>query len=189
MDMFNLANKLTLARILAIPLLIVLLYFPRPATCLVAFFFFIFVALTDVVDGIIARRQNTITNLGKFLDPLADKLLITSVLIMLATLDWIQAWVAITIIGRELAVTGLRAIAADQGVVIAADKYGKLKTIIQIVAMCPLILHFPTFGIDPNPLGQIVLYAALVMTIFSGVNYFRNFYRTLRDSGKISARR
>lgn len=173
--MFNLANNLTLARIAVVPLLVLLLYFPGPGTCLAAMLLFIAASVTDIVDGMVARRRNLVTTLGKFLDPLADKLLIASLLIMLTRLGWVEAWVSVIIVGREIAVTGLRAIAADVGVVIAADRFGKLKTILQMVALCPLVLHFPWYGFDPNPLGNILLYLALVLTLVSGVNYFYGF--------------
>jgi CDP-diacylglycerol---glycerol-3-phosphate 3-phosphatidyltransferase len=175
--MFNLANNITLARILAIPLLVVLLSFPNRFTNLAAMLVFIAAALTDLVDGLIARRYNLVTTVGKFLDPLADKLLIASVLIMLVDLERAPAWIVILIIGREIAVTGLRAMAVDQGLVIAADKYGKLKTIFQIVALCPLVLHDTWFGFDPRPIGTLLLYAALVLALFSGTNYMLNFHR------------
>jgi len=175
--MFNLANNLTFLRIACIPLLVLLLYFPGKISCLIAMFIFIGASLTDLVDGIIARRYNLVTNMGKFLDPLADKLLVASALIMLVKLGWVEAWISITIVSREILVTGLRAIAADQGLVIAADKYGKLKTIVQTVALCPLILHYNWWGFDPNLLGQVLIYLALILTLFSGVNYLRNFYR------------
>jgi len=173
--MFNLANNLTLARIAAVPILVVLLYFPGRGVCLVAMLFFIAASVTDIIDGMVARRRNLVTTLGKFLDPLADKLLITSLLVMLTRLGWVEAWVAVIIIGREISVTGLRAVAADHGVIIAADKFGKLKTILQMLALCPLVLHYPWYGLDPNPLGNVLLYLALVLTLVSGVNYFYGF--------------
>jgi CDP-diacylglycerol---glycerol-3-phosphate 3-phosphatidyltransferase len=175
--MFNLANNITLARIFAIPVLVALLYVPNRYTNLAAMLLFIAASLTDLVDGVIARRYNLVTTMGKFLDPLADKLLVVSVLIMLVHLGRAPAWIVILIVGREIAVTGLRAMAVDQGLVIAADKYGKLKTIFQIVALCPLVLHNVWFGFDPNPLGTLLLYAALVLALFSGTNYMLNFYR------------
>jgi len=173
--MFNLANNLTLVRIAAVPIMVLLLYFPGRATCAATMFFFIAASLTDIVDGLVARRRNLVTNLGKFLDPLADKLLISALLIMLTRLGWVEAWVAVVIIGREIAVTGLRAMAVDYGVVISADKFGKLKTILQMLALCPLVLHYPWYGFDPNPLGNLLLYAALVLTLVSGGNYFYKF--------------
>jgi CDP-diacylglycerol---glycerol-3-phosphate 3-phosphatidyltransferase len=180
--MFNLANNLTLARIGAVPILVVLLYFPGRTTCAIAMLFFIAASLTDIVDGIVARRHNLVTTLGKFLDPLADKLLISSLLIMLTRLGWVEAWVAVVIVGREIAVTGLRAVAADMGVIIAADKFGKLKTILQMLALCPLVLHYSWYGFDPNPLGNVLLYAALVLTLVSGCNYFYGFNKRVIGS-------
>lgn len=174
--MFNLANNLTLARIAAVPFIVILLYFPGKISCLVAALVFAIAALTDLFDGFVARRYKQVTNMGKFLDPLADKLLVCSVLIMLVRLGWVEAWVAVIIVGRETTVTGLRAIAADLGEVIAADKYGKLKTILQLLALCPLILHYPLYDVDPNPLGQGLLYAALILTVVSGANYIAKFY-------------
>ena len=173
--MLNLANTLTLIRIAIVPAVVALLYFPSRGGCLAAMLLFIIASITDIIDGVVARRRNLVTTLGKFLDPLADKLLIASVLIMLTGLGWVEAWMAVVIIGREIAVTGLRAVAADMGIVIAADAFGKLKTIAQMVALCPLMLHYPWFGLDPKPLGQALLYVALVLTLVSGCNYFYGF--------------
>ncbi len=125
----------------------------------------------------LARRYNLISNVGKFLDPLADKLLIMSALIMLTYLKWIPAWISILIIGREMTVTGLRAIASEKGIVIAADKYGKLKTLFQIIALSPLIFHYPIKGFNPSYWGNIFLYIALALTLFSGVNYTYKFLK------------
>jgi len=174
---FNLPNKITLSRILIVPFIIVLLYFENRYTCLVACAGFILASITDLLDGHIARRSNMITSFGKFLDPLADKVLITSVLVMLVALGRADAWIAIVIICRELIITGLRAIAADEGVVIAADTFGKWKTILQMAALVPLVLHYPWFGFNLVPLGQFLLYIAVALTIFSGVNYLRTFHR------------
>lgn len=180
--MLNSANKITLVRILAIPILVLLLSFPGKILNAVTMVGFILVALTDLADGFIARRWNLVSNLGKFLDPLADKLLISSMLIMLVALGWVQAWIAIIIIGREITVTGLRAIAADQGHVLAADSFGKLKAILQVVALCPLILHYQWWGLDPQPIGQALLYIALVLTVFSGAKYVIHFFTELDTS-------
>lgn len=173
--MFNLPNSLTLARIATIPIIVILLYFPSRISCLVTMIVFILASLTDLIDGFLARRLNIVTTVGKFLDPLADKLLIGAILIMLVHLGWVDAWITIVIISRELAVTGLRAIAADRGMIIAADSFGKIKTILQIVALCPLVLHYTWFGIDPRPLGMVCLYAALILTVFSGGKYLYSF--------------
>jgi CDP-diacylglycerol--glycerol-3-phosphate 3-phosphatidyltransferase len=182
--MLNSANKITLFRILAVPVLVVLLHFPSKIVNAVTMISFMLVALTDLADGFIARRWNLVSNLGKFLDPLADKLLISSVLIMLVAQGRVQAWIAITIIGREIIVTGLRAIAADQGHVLAADRFGKLKAILQVMALCPLILHYPWWGLDPKPIGQLLLYIALVLTVFSGATYIVHFFRQVNRPNK-----
>lgn len=174
--MFNLANRITLARVLMVPLIIILLHFPGKITCFLAMLLFIIASVTDWLDGYIARKSNLVTSFGKFLDPLADKLLICSVLIMLVDLGWIDAWICIVIIGREMLITGLRAVAADENIVIAADKYGKLKTVMQIIALCPLLLHYPWFGINLVPIGHFMLYIALILTVFSGFNYLKGFY-------------
>lgn len=177
----NLANMLTLARVFAVPVIVVLLYMEHavqtPIVTYLATGVFILASLTDMADGYVARRQNLITNLGKFLDPLADKLLIGSVLIMLVELGRVPAWIVVVIICRELAVTGMRGVAADKGVVIAADKFGKLKTIVQSMALVPLLLHYPLLGFDPAPVGMLLLYVALVLTVFSGGNYLYSFYK------------
>ncbi|XPV77978.1 MAG: CDP-diacylglycerol--glycerol-3-phosphate 3-phosphatidyltransferase [Desulfovibrio sp.] len=181
--MFTPANTLTMLRIGAVPFLVLLLYFPSKVVCLVAFFLFGLASVTDMLDGMIARRSGSVTALGKFLDPLADKLLICSVLIMLVHLEWIPTWLVIVIVSRELIVTGLRAIAAEQGKVIAADKLGKMKTVVQSMALGPLLLHYPVFGIDPVPLGMFLLYIALGLTVYSGGNYLYNFYNDVLAEG------
>jgi CDP-diacylglycerol--glycerol-3-phosphate 3-phosphatidyltransferase len=179
--MINLPNALTLFRILAVPFIVALLYFPGPGTCLLATVFFLVAILTDLADGFLARKYNQVTNFGKFLDPLADKILIASVLVMLVELNWVPAWVAIVVIVRELLVTGLRAVVADKGQVIAADKYGKMKTIMQSVALVPLIYHYPVFGIDVAWLGTMLLFVAVLLTVYSGWNYLYSFYRVWGD--------
>ena len=179
--MLNLANKITLLRILMAPLVVVLLYFEGPAFCILAALAFIFAAITDWMDGYIARRENMVTSMGKFLDPLADKVLICSVLIMFVKLGWAPAWVVIVIVCRELAI--------DEGIVLAADKFGKAKTVLQIVAIVPLILHYPLFGVALWPIGEVLLYVALALALISGVNYCYYFYRHACDKvqpGKVA---
>ncbi|MBP3730506.1 MAG: CDP-diacylglycerol--glycerol-3-phosphate 3-phosphatidyltransferase [Mailhella sp.] len=176
------ANRITLMRIGAVLPILALIHFPSVWTCWAAMFLFLAAAITDFLDGYIARREKQVTNFGKFLDPLADKLLICSILIEMVGLRWVPAWVVIIVIMRELAVTGLRAVAADKGIVIAADWYGKWKTVMQIVALVPLLIHFPLLGIPFHLLGSIFLYVALLLTIFSGANYFYVFYRDWRSN-------
>lgn len=175
--MLNLANQLSLLRILMTPLVVLLLYFPGPVTCSLAVLVFVFASFTDWLDGYVARKLNTVTSMGKFLDPLADKLLICSVLIMFAYLQWAPAWVVVIIVCRELVVTGLRAMAVDEGIVLAADKFGKAKTVLQILAIIPLTLHFPIFGVRVWVVGEWLLYGAMLIAIFSGANYCIYFYR------------
>lgn len=175
--MLNLANKISILRILMTPLVVVLLYFPGPVTCALAALVFIFAAITDWMDGYIARRSNMITSMGKFLDPLADKLLICSVLIMFVKLDWVPAWVVLIIVCRELMVTGLRALALDEGIVLAADKFGKAKTVLQIFAIVPIALHYPLFGFNIADLGIALLYASMCVALYSGCNYCIYVYR------------
>lgn len=169
----NLANKVTLARIFLVPIfmLILLTRIPKYGDYLAALIFII-AASTDGLDGYIARSRKQITNLGKFMDPLADKLLISAALISLVELGKIKAWIAIVIISREFAVTGLRAIAAGEGVIIAASKLGKYKTVSQIVAIVSILLHDFPFSIWHIPIGQFLLYIAVIFTIASGVDYF-----------------
>ncbi len=182
--MFNLANQLTLVRIFFVIPIIFLLHWPGKFACFLAALLFGVASFTDFLDGHVARKSDMVTSFGKFLDPLADKLLICSMLIMFTRLGWVPAWVTIIIIGRDLAVTGLRAIAADEGVVIAADKYGKLKTVMQIVAIIPLTLHHPVLGINFHMIGLFLLYIALALTVFSGWNYFMGFYANWRNRNR-----
>ncbi len=171
----NLATKITIFRILITPLIVFLLYFEGPLYCFLAAIAFVVASLSDWVDGYIARRENMVTSLGKFLDPLADKILICSVLIMLVGHGWIPTWVAIVIVCRELVVTGLRAIARDEGIVLAADAYGKAKTVLQAFALVPLLIHYPVLGMDLQPIALFLLYASTALAVFSGVNYVYSF--------------
>ena len=180
--MLNLANKITLLRILMTPLVVALLYFEGPISCFLATLAFTFASITDWVDGYVARRSNMVTRMGKFLDPLADKVLICSVLIMFVKLGWAPAWIVVVIVCRELIVTGLRAMAIDEGIVLAADKFGKAKTVLQIFAIIPLMIHYPLWNFDWPALGMLLLYLALIMAIISGTNYCYDFYRKTRNS-------
>lgn len=176
----NLANKLTLGRLLGVPLIVILLYFPGPYTCVLSAIVFLAATLTDALDGFVARRYGYVTNFGKFLDPLADKVLICSSLIMLTWLNRVPAWVVVIIISREIAVTGLRALAVDQGIVIAADKYGKWKTVTQSIAVACLIWHYPVWKINPATIGTVFIYVSVLFALFSGWNYFYGFYNELK---------
>ncbi|MDX1709231.1 MAG: CDP-diacylglycerol--glycerol-3-phosphate 3-phosphatidyltransferase, partial [Desulfobacterales bacterium] len=141
-------NLLTLFRIAAVPIIIILLLFPNRLSVFMAAMVFSAAAITDYLDGFYARKRNMVTTLGKVMDPVADKLLVSSAFIMLAALDWVPAWMACIIIGRELAVTGLRNIIAEKGEDLSASNLGKFKTGFQIAAIIPLMIHFPFFGLN-----------------------------------------
>ncbi|NLC77200.1 MAG: CDP-diacylglycerol--glycerol-3-phosphate 3-phosphatidyltransferase [Clostridia bacterium] len=167
----NLANRLTLVRILLVPIFMVFVLTRIPGGRYVAAAVFILAASTDGLDGYIARRNKQVTKFGKFIDPLADKLLITASLISLVELKLVPAWIAILIISREFAVTGLRTLAAGEKVIIAASNLGKLKTITQVVAISTLLLaELPIPHLEL--LGEIFLYIAVVITVWSGIDYF-----------------
>jgi CDP-diacylglycerol--glycerol-3-phosphate 3-phosphatidyltransferase len=174
---WNLPNALTIARIMAIPIIVLLLFYPGKVVSFIASIIFLVAAITDGLDGYIARRQNVVTTLGKFLDPLADKLLVITSLIMLIHLGRVPAWIVAIIAGREMAVTGLRAIAINEGIIIAASQLGKYKTLLQVIATTTLICHYSYYSIDFHNVGIIFLWAALVLTMWSGLEYFRGFFR------------
>jgi CDP-diacylglycerol--glycerol-3-phosphate 3-phosphatidyltransferase len=173
---WNLPNALTIGRIMAIPIIVLLLFYPGRVVSFVSAIIFLFAAITDGLDGYIARRQNIVTTLGKFLDPLADKLLVITSLIMLIHLGRVPAWIVAIIAGREMAVTGLRAIAINEGMIISASQLGKYKTLLQVIATTTLIGHYSYFSIDLHNVGMIFLWAALVLTVWSGLDYFRGFF-------------
>jgi CDP-diacylglycerol--glycerol-3-phosphate 3-phosphatidyltransferase len=163
----NVPNVLTLLRIVAVPVLVVVLLGAIPGGDAVAAAVFALAALTDGLDGYIARSQGSVTTFGKLMDPLADKLLIIAALVSLVSLDRLQAWVAMVIIARELAVTGLRSLAAERGVVIAASWLGKVKTALQVAAVFALIV------VNPAPAWvDVLVYLAVAATVISGVDYF-----------------
>ena len=166
----NLPNKLTIFRIALVPVFLIILYVDNGATNWVAFAIFCIASATDALDGYIARKYNLITDFGKFMDPLADKLLVCSALIALTDLGRIFGWIVIIIIAREFIISGFRLVAAGKGKVIAAGKWGKIKTVVQMAATMLLIIDFknmPMFVIT-----QIFVYAALVLTVISLIDYF-----------------
>ncbi|WP_164668931.1 CDP-diacylglycerol--glycerol-3-phosphate 3-phosphatidyltransferase [Virgibacillus doumboii] len=190
----NIPNKITLSRICLIPIFIILMSVPfnwgswdigdaeLPVSHFVAALLFIVASATDWIDGHYARKYNLVSNLGKFLDPLADKLLVASALILLVELGMAPAWVVILIISRELAVTGLRLVAAGEGIVLAAGSMGKLKTASQMVAVAALLLHNFPFSYIGFPFAAIMLYVALFFTVLSGYDYFVKNWHVMRDS-------
>jgi len=173
-------NTLTLFRIAAVPIIVILMLFPNRVSCWVAAILFSAAAITDYLDGYFARRFGLVSNLGKVMDPVADKLLVSSAFIMLTALGWVPAWMVCIIIGREIAVTGLRNIIAEKGEDVSASNLGKYKTGFQIAAAIPLLIHYPFFGLDAHAIGTFFMWGALVFTLWSGVDYFVKFRNLLK---------
>lgn len=168
----NLANKITLLRIAMVPIFMVLMLLEFPYHMEAALAVFLAASLTDKLDGYLARKYNMITDFGKFMDPLADKLLVTGAFVVLIQLGRIEAWIVFVILAREFAVTGLRSLAAAQNVIIAASNYGKVKTVTQIVAIAILLLDNYPFSLVNLPVDIIMVYTTLIITVLSGLDYF-----------------
>ncbi|MDL2258499.1 CDP-diacylglycerol--glycerol-3-phosphate 3-phosphatidyltransferase [Eubacteriales bacterium OttesenSCG-928-K08] len=165
----NLPNKLTLARILLIPVMVGCFYLPGRFNYLIAAAVFLLAYITDALDGKIARKRNIVTNFGKLMDPIADKLLSCSAFVMLLAVGLISPIAIIIVLAREFLISGLRLIAVEQGIVIAASFLGKLKTVSQFIAIM-IVLIWPYFNVK-FPLDQIMLWLSVVITIWSGVDY------------------
>ena len=182
--LLNLPNLLTSLRILLIPVFLIFFMTPSPVRSQWAALIFILASATDLLDGYVARKMKLVTRFGKLLDPIADKLLVISAVILLVAFHRVPAILAILLIGREMAITGLRVIAIDQGILIPAERLGKLKTFLQIVSITMLILDsswVPTIGgIDLHDLGRILLWASLVLSLTSAGQYFYRFGSQIR---------
>ncbi|MFC7679631.1 CDP-diacylglycerol--glycerol-3-phosphate 3-phosphatidyltransferase [Paenibacillus sp. GCM10028914] len=191
----NLANKITVARILLIPFFILLFirypvwltdsvplfHFINHSGVYLAAILFLIASATDKLDGYIARKYNQITNLGKLLDPLADKLLISAALIMMVQQNMIATWIAVVIIGREFVITALRMAAAAQKVALSADRYGKWKMVLQVVGITAVMLNnYPVSMFTDFRVDVLIMMLAVVMTIYSGLNYIVKNYRNLK---------
>ena len=172
-------NSLTLYRIIVVPVIVVLLMFPNRLTAFLAAVLFSAAAITDYLDGFYARRFGLESSLGKIMDPVADKLLVSCAFIMIASHGWIEAWMVCVIIGRELAVTGLRNVLAEHKEDVSASNLGKYKTGFQIAAIIPLLIHYSYLGINFHGIGMVFLWGALVFTIWSGLDYFIKSRRLL----------
>lgn len=177
----NLPNKLTLFRVILIPFFVFFLLAPYFPGCgnYIAVAIFIVASLTDFLDGKIARKYNLVTNFGKFMDPLADKLLVCSALICLIALDRIPAWVVIIIIAREFIISGFRLVASDNGVVIAASYWGKFKTASQMIMVIVLVLNLP--GQVFSVIGTVLIYLSLALTVISLIDYIAKNKDVLKD--------
>lgn len=180
----NLPNKITVSRICLIPIFLIIMLAPfdwgvytigdveLPVQHLAGALVFIIASATDWIDGYYARKHNLVTNLGKFLDPLADKLLVSAALITLVDLHYVATWMAVVIISREFAVTGLRLVLAGTGEVAAAKMPGKIKMWMQVIAISAYLLHDVPFNLINVPIAEISIWVALIFTIISGWDYF-----------------
>jgi CDP-diacylglycerol--glycerol-3-phosphate 3-phosphatidyltransferase len=180
---WNLPNTITVARVAVVPVLLMFPLFDTPSGSRVVAWLFILAALTDVVDGWLARRGKQVTKIGKLLDPLADKLIVTSALVVLISMGRIPPWgtvLAVVIIGRELAVTGLRGIASAGGQVMGAKWHGKAKALVQNVAIGALLFPDPTLGLPAHPIGLLLLTVATALTLWSGYVYFADYFSAPR---------
>ena len=183
-DALNLPNILTMARVLVIPLVLYLLDRGDPFDCYLAAFVYMLAAITDFLDGYLARKRNLVSVLGKFLDPLADKLIVMATLVWLVTMGRVPVWLVIILIGREITVTALRGIASSEGLVIAAGEGGKSKTALQMVGIICLVLGYPyhinffvvDFGmVDLVRVGRALIYGSLVFSVVSAIQYGKLF--------------
>jgi CDP-diacylglycerol--glycerol-3-phosphate 3-phosphatidyltransferase len=188
-QILNLPNILTMTRIAAIPLLAALLLSPSKSSGFWAAVVFALASITDWLDGYLARRMGIVTVFGKFLDPIADKLIVMAAMVMILPFDRVPAWMVLVILGREMIITGLRGIASSEGIVIQASDLGKFKTIFQIVAILGLVLHYdynwffgvahPLLTVNMHNIGMFYLWIATILTIWSGVDYLARFIKVI----------
>ncbi|NLN14866.1 MAG: CDP-diacylglycerol--glycerol-3-phosphate 3-phosphatidyltransferase [Tissierellia bacterium] len=167
----NIANKITLFRVFLVPVFLLILYSDLNNSHMIAGLVFIFASLTDTLDGYLARSRNLVTNFGKFVDPLADKVLVAAALIALVEFGKIPGWIVVIIIAREFTITGFRVLAASEGITIAASPLGKFKTITQLLAIILILFNNYPFSLINIPLDRIMLYLATIFTILSGIDY------------------
>lgn len=181
---WNLPNTITVVRVGVVPILLLLPWFSHASGSTFIGWAFVVAAVSDLVDGWLARRGQQVTRIGKLLDPLADKLIVSTALIVLIATgripDW-ATWMAVVIVGRELAVTGLRGLASSQGQVMAASGYGKLKTFSQNVAIGAMIFYYPTLVFSFHHIGLALLGLATLLTLWSGYRYFAEYFRAEED--------
>lgn len=174
-------NNLTMFRVITIPGVVLLMLYPNRFCSFLAAILFSAAAISDYFDGFLARQRGMETTFGKIMDPLADKLLVSSTFIMLASLNRVPAWLVCIIVGRELAVTALRNMMTEVGGDVGASNLGKYKTGFQIAACIPLLIYYPFLGIKPIPIGIFFMWGALLFTIWSGVDYFVKYLRLLNN--------
>lgn len=183
----NLPNKLTMLRILMVPIFVVFVSFKYATYQWIALGLFIIASFTDMLDGRIARSRHLVTDFGKFMDPIADKMLVMSALIMLVEQNRMPGWVCMIMLAREFAVSGFRLVASSKGKVIAAGIWGKLKTVTQMIYICMALILLPMYNIDRdvhtiwNILTQIMMYASMALTLWSGVDYIWKNREYIKD--------
>ena len=189
-ELLNLPNMLTLARVAAIPVVMLFIWRGDPADCVIATWIYSLATITDFFDGWLARRRGLVTVIGKFLDPLADKLIVMAMLCMLVPLHRVPAWLVVVVLAREMTVNGLRSAASSEGLVLAAGQDGKLKTALQMMGVCCLLIHypypvhfflFPAVTIDFNAAGIWILLGSVFFSLTSAVQYFRSFFAALDE--------
>jgi len=195
-ELWSAPNVITLVRIAAIPVFLVYTYYESRTNSFIAALVYMATAATDFLDGWLARRTNQVTVIGKFLDPLADKLIAMAALVMLVHLGRVAAWVVILVMAREFAVTGLRTIAMSEGIVIAAGQEGKYKTAVQLCGLVFLLHHYTypidffvvTMSVDANRVGTVLLYISVFFSVWSGWNYFAGFVHAVYAKDAAAAR-
>ncbi|MGA2330910.1 MAG: CDP-diacylglycerol--glycerol-3-phosphate 3-phosphatidyltransferase [Syntrophales bacterium] len=175
----NFPNLITLLRVTIIPVLFFLLLSPGRDGSLIIAGLFILAALTDLLDGYLARKYEIVTVMGKFLDPIADKLIVNTAMILMIPIGRISAWIVAIIIIRDFVVDGIRAISQSEGFVIQASRLGKQKTLCQVFAVSALMIHYPFLGADAHAVGTVILYIALVLSVSSGIDYLIKFYKNI----------
>ncbi|MCB4204196.1 CDP-diacylglycerol--glycerol-3-phosphate 3-phosphatidyltransferase [Deferribacterales bacterium Es71-Z0220] len=180
-NFFNLPNQLTILRVILIPAFLIFLYFDTYVTNVIAAVIFAVASLTDFVDGYLARKYNIVTDIGKILDPVADKILVASSLIALMELGRVEGVVVILLLSRDFAVGALRDLSASKGKIIAAGFSGKLKTVFQMIAVGFLIYKNNLIGIDIFFIGKILIYLSVVLSIYSGVEYYIKFFAKINE--------
>ncbi|MCF8054346.1 MAG: CDP-diacylglycerol--glycerol-3-phosphate 3-phosphatidyltransferase [Deltaproteobacteria bacterium] len=173
----NLPNIITATRVAAVPVLFFLLSDPSRGGSLIIAVLFAIAMITDLFDGYLARRYDSVTPLGRFMDPIADKLLINTAMIILVSLSRLDAWVASLMIIRDFLVEGARATSASEGKLLAVSPWGKKKTFAQSIALTALIIHYPLLGLNSHSIGMVLIYIALAISLCSGIAYLRQFYR------------
>ncbi|MFW9604018.1 MAG: CDP-diacylglycerol--glycerol-3-phosphate 3-phosphatidyltransferase [Trichlorobacter sp.] len=186
---WNLPNIVTLLRVACVPLFVMFMLSPGRPEGFWAAVIFAFASATDWVDGYLARKTGTVTVFGKFLDPVADKLIVTAALIMMIPFGRVPAWMVLVVIARDIVIGGLRSVASSEGIVIDASDLGKLKTIFQLVALIGLILHYdyhwffgydhPLLSVNMHNAGMVFFWVSFIMTVWSGIDYTRRFIKVI----------